>query len=103
MEQNYPCDHQNLLGKLMEEGALNPRLLDRLLGAYTIFESGGRKCFRKQASTLYLEIMYREESTAKSFEDRDFWRLYSMKTGKESVRRLRTERLPGLAAVFAVS
>ena len=47
MEQNYPCDHQNLLGKLMEEGTLNPGLLDRLLGAYTIFEYGGGKCFRK--------------------------------------------------------
>ena len=43
MEQNYPCDHQNLLGKLMEEGTLNPGLLDRLLGAYTIFEYGGRQ------------------------------------------------------------
>ena len=38
MEQNYPCDHQNLLGKLMEEGTLNPGLLDRLLGDLTAGE-----------------------------------------------------------------
>ena len=71
MERTYPSEHKDLLGQLLRDGTLSPALLDRLLGAYTIFEYRAGKCFRKQASESYLETLYRDKAAAQSFWDRD--------------------------------
>ena len=71
MEQRLPGEGKDLLGRLMREGTLSPEVLDRLLGAYTIFEYRDGKCFRRHASETYLKMLYLDDATAQSFGDRD--------------------------------
>ena len=71
MEQKHPGEGKNLLGQLMREGTLSPLILDRLLGAYTLFEYRQGQCFRRHASDAYLKMLYLDDSIAQSFEERD--------------------------------
>ena len=69
MRQKLPCEDANLLGRLMQEGTLSPEILDRLLGAYSVFEYRGGKCFRRHASDTYLKMLYLDDAAAQSFGD----------------------------------
>ena len=62
MEQRLPGEGKDLLGRLMREGTLSPEVLDRLLGAYTIFEYRDGKCFRRHASETYLKMLYLDDA-----------------------------------------
>ena len=71
MEHTYSCDHKASLGQLMKEGTVDARILDKLLGCYTLFEYRDGKCFRVLASKDYLRMLYRDEDAAAASWDRD--------------------------------
>lgn len=49
---------------------MQAEILDRMLGAYTVFEYRNGECFRRQASAAYRAVMGQEELSAEEFEKR---------------------------------
>lgn len=59
---------KELLNSLIEKGVFSSETLDRMLGAYTIFEYCEGKCLRRQANASYLELMYGDTVSETEFE-----------------------------------
>ena len=70
MNQEYIHDGKEFLRDLLGTGALQAETLDRMLGAYTVFEYRNGECFRRQASAAYRAVMGQEELSAEEFEKR---------------------------------
>ncbi|MDO5389586.1 MAG: response regulator [Eubacteriales bacterium] len=60
-----------LLKNLIGEGIFHAETLDRILGAYTIFEYREGKCLRRQANVSYLKLMYGDMLSEKEFQKHD--------------------------------
>lgn len=71
MEQKSFIDNAVFLKNLMETGGLQAEVIDKMLGAYTIFEYRDGKCFRKRASDSYLKLMYGKSVSTEEFQNRN--------------------------------
>ena len=57
-----------LLEDLIKNGIFNAKILDKILGAYTIFEYCEGKCLHKQANASYLKLMYGDDVSEEEFQ-----------------------------------
>lgn len=57
-----------LLEDLIKNGIFNAKILDKILGAYTIFEYCEGKCLHKQANASYLKLMYGDDVSGEEFQ-----------------------------------
>ena len=68
MSKNELNGTKILLENLIGEGIFSAETLDRILGAYTIFEYCEGKCLHKQANASYLKLMYGDTVSEVEFQ-----------------------------------